>query len=169
MEGEKGYKKGLWTVEEDEVLMEWSLIAGRVPGRTDNQVKNHWNTHLSKKLGIRKGRTEAGRSSRTPSQLENSTPFPYLSLSGREAAPMDASNLNLKLDGSKDNSIGADDQKKGIQFSSGNEVRSIVGVEETVAAANEHSDSPYWISNLETPSLMEFLNQYSPDFVWHGL
>ena len=30
----------------------WALIAGRVPGRTDNQVKNHWNTNLSKKLGI---------------------------------------------------------------------------------------------------------------------
>lgn len=28
----------------------WSLIAKRVPGRTDNQVKNYWNTHLSKKL-----------------------------------------------------------------------------------------------------------------------
>ncbi|KAI9177748.1 hypothetical protein LWI28_018803 [Acer negundo] len=27
----------------------WSLIAKRVPGRTDNQVKNYWNTHLSKK------------------------------------------------------------------------------------------------------------------------
>uniref|UniRef100_A0A5B6ZEG5 Putative MYB transcription factor n=1 Tax=Davidia involucrata TaxID=16924 RepID=A0A5B6ZEG5_DAVIN len=28
----------------------WSLIAGRIPGRTDNEIKNYWNTHLSKKL-----------------------------------------------------------------------------------------------------------------------
>jgi myb proto-oncogene protein len=26
------------------------LIAGRIPGRTDNEIKNYWNTHLSKKL-----------------------------------------------------------------------------------------------------------------------
>ncbi|KAJ7297351.1 hypothetical protein O6H91_Y062500 [Diphasiastrum complanatum] len=28
----------------------WSLIAGRMSGRTDNEIKNYWNTHLSKKL-----------------------------------------------------------------------------------------------------------------------
>ncbi|GLJ36625.1 hypothetical protein SUGI_0736780 [Cryptomeria japonica] len=28
----------------------WSLIAGRLPGRSDNDIKNHWNIHLSKKL-----------------------------------------------------------------------------------------------------------------------
>lgn len=28
----------------------WSLIAGRLPGRTDNEIKNYWNTCLRKKL-----------------------------------------------------------------------------------------------------------------------
>lgn len=32
----------------------WSLIAGRLPGRTDNEVKNYWNSHMKKKL-IRMG------------------------------------------------------------------------------------------------------------------
>lgn len=32
------------------ILCRWSLIAGRIPGRTDNEIKNYWNTHLSKKL-----------------------------------------------------------------------------------------------------------------------
>ncbi|KAL2324853.1 hypothetical protein Fmac_023911 [Flemingia macrophylla] len=28
----------------------WSLIAGRLPGRTDNEIKNYWNGHLRKKI-----------------------------------------------------------------------------------------------------------------------
>ena len=30
-------------------MYRWSLIAGRLPGRTANDVKNYWNTHLRKK------------------------------------------------------------------------------------------------------------------------
>ncbi|XP_047326310.1 transcription factor MYB82-like [Impatiens glandulifera] len=32
----------------------WSLIAGRLPGRTDNEIKNYWNTYIAKKVQITK-------------------------------------------------------------------------------------------------------------------
>ncbi|KAG6555492.1 hypothetical protein Mapa_002727 [Marchantia paleacea] len=51
-------KRGNFLDEEEQLIItlqsllgnRWSLIAGRLPGRTDNEIKNHWNTHLKKKL-----------------------------------------------------------------------------------------------------------------------
>ncbi|KAJ4964411.1 hypothetical protein NE237_024350 [Protea cynaroides] len=51
-------KRGNFTEEEDELIIKlhsllgnkWSLIAGRLTGRTDNEIKNYWNTHIKRKL-----------------------------------------------------------------------------------------------------------------------
>ncbi|KAI6672146.1 hypothetical protein NL676_000052 [Syzygium grande] len=51
-------KRGNFTDEEKQMIInlhsvfgnKWSAIATHLPGRTDNEIKNLWNTHLKKKL-----------------------------------------------------------------------------------------------------------------------
>lgn len=51
-------KRGNFSKEEEETIINlhemlgnrWSAIAARLPGRTDNEIKNVWNTQLKKRL-----------------------------------------------------------------------------------------------------------------------
>ncbi|KAK6922229.1 SANT/Myb domain, partial [Dillenia turbinata] len=86
-------KRGNFTEDEEDLIIKlhallgnrWSLIAGRLPGRTDNEVKNYWNSHLRRKLmnmGIDPNNHRLSQGILRPQNTENNTSSGATSFSG---------------------------------------------------------------------------------------
>uniref|UniRef100_A0A8I6YDS5 Uncharacterized protein n=1 Tax=Hordeum vulgare subsp. vulgare TaxID=112509 RepID=A0A8I6YDS5_HORVV len=66
-----GLKRGRMTPHEERLILElharwgnrWSRIARKLPGRTDNEIKNYWRTHMRKKAQERKRNVSPSSSS----------------------------------------------------------------------------------------------------------
>ncbi|KAK9288901.1 hypothetical protein L1049_017370 [Liquidambar formosana] len=66
-------KRGNITAEEEDTIIKlhaslgnrWSLIAGHLPGRTDNEIKNYWNSHLCRRIHSITGPTSEALSTYT--------------------------------------------------------------------------------------------------------
>ncbi|XP_006601427.1 transcription factor MYB98-like [Glycine soja] len=64
-------KKDIWTEEEDKILIQahaeignkWAEIAKKLPGRTENSIKNHWNATKRRQYSKRKCRSKYPRGS----------------------------------------------------------------------------------------------------------
>ncbi|KAK4286209.1 hypothetical protein QN277_002798 [Acacia crassicarpa] len=60
-------KRGNYTPEEEQLIIQlhhqlgnrWSAIAAKLPGRTDNDIKNYWHTNLKKRIQDKSGKQRA--------------------------------------------------------------------------------------------------------------
>ncbi|XP_062217238.1 transcription factor LAF1-like [Phragmites australis] len=68
-----GLKRGMFSQEEEDIVInlqaklgnKWSQIAMQLPGRTDNEVKNYWNSYLKKRVMQAQG----GSNPKSPAEL----------------------------------------------------------------------------------------------------
>nr|QIG55738.1 MYB transcription factor [Paeonia suffruticosa] len=149
-------KRGQFSEEEDDLIIRlhnllgnrWSLIAGRIPGRTDNQVKNHWNTHLKKKLRTSKDRISKVGASSQPVSIQAEPE--------EESLRTPTSEISFRKD--EGQKMMEDGSEYGIELSSIQEA---------------DNGNFFWFYNEDlvpnSPGLLELLDLYSLDFVWHGL
>lgn len=146
----------------------WSLIAGRVPGRTDNQVKNHWNTHLSKSL--KDGKT-------TTSKKDFSLPVPSSQDRSSQAAGEEVESNACQEDVAQKQSVSEGEAQSGLNGCSSEEQ---IMLQQQISTNDQHfsnmsgdcSLSSLWVVNNEqslddASSLVEIFEGFPLDMMWN--
>ncbi|CAJ2653145.1 unnamed protein product [Trifolium pratense] len=91
-------KRGIFAQDEEDLIIKlhallgnrWALIAGRLPGRTDNEVKNYWNSHIRRKL-IKMGIDPNNH------KLHKGFPSPHVFAAGTSSSSCDKSINKLEI------------------------------------------------------------------------
>ncbi|TYJ25981.1 hypothetical protein E1A91_A07G087100v1 [Gossypium mustelinum] len=102
----------------------WSLIAGRLPGRTANDVKNYWNTYLRKKMV---------------------KPSPKLNIEVIKPRPL---NLSVPLDKNNNNNNNDSDHAAASTPASNSLVSSDSGNNSSYDFSNDNNEIMWWKNML---------------------
>ncbi|CAN1283019.1 Transcription factor MYB48 [Linum perenne] len=165
-----GLKRGKMTPQEEKLVVElhakwgnrydklWSRIARKLPGRTDNEIKNYWRTHMRKKAQERKRAISPSSSSNNSSASNTTTvdssPFQetgdrsFYDTGGNEVVATAGKTNDLMQVGDKGYSM--DDIWKDIENT----------IEPVSAGFNEEG------CNFSGPSIISPPWEYFPDTLW---
>ncbi|KAF5804468.1 putative transcription factor MYB-HB-like family [Helianthus annuus] len=163
-----GLKRGKLSPHEERLVLElhskfgnrWSKIARKLPGRTDNEIKNYWRTHL-RKIAQEKKRSTTSSSSSSLSQCSSSssrctTVASMPVIETKERSFYDTGGVDQKLTNMKG--------KNNNHFKSG------------TTRVSDSSDGYYWMDDiwndlglLEDDNMKPFFDPYSeiaPSLTW---
>lgn len=156
----------------------WSLIAGHLPGRTDNEIKNYWNSRLSKKIYSTTGKKDAPESAdlskrSTPGRPKKSA---ILKKNKKQTTPLASSQSNSiakvalldagstsRLEGAEKEPSKSDEEEKKetsnaammdpkVEEKETWELGSNELIDETIKGIDERENS-VWSSNIESEEL----------------
>lgn len=160
-------KRGKMTPQEEKLILElhsqwgnrWSKIARKLPGRTDNEIKNYWRTHMRKKAQEKKKRDMS-----PSSPLSNCTSL----CSSSSSLNNETSDYNVNTDqstttGSPDDAFSLQEKNKAHQeaYSMDDIWKDITSSEEPIKPACEERSS-----NFSCPPLASPFWEYCPDTLW---
>ncbi|GAB4860278.1 hypothetical protein Ancab_011759 [Ancistrocladus abbreviatus] len=165
-----GLKRGKMTPHEEKLVLElhsqwgnrWSRIARRLPGRTDNEIKNYWRTHMRKKAQERK-RAISPSSTNCWSSSSNNSSRDSKVLTETSSKDFQTQNNTEQHDASA--STGKESGQEEVAYSMDEIWKDITSSEEEpIKPVNDGYGEEG--SNFSCPSIISPLWEYCPDALW---
>ncbi|KAL9238812.1 hypothetical protein vseg_013186 [Gypsophila vaccaria] len=141
----------------------WSRIARRLPGRTDNEIKNYWRTHMRKQAQQKKRELSPSSSSLVNSSFSSDSAAEN-SVTITESSSMFRSTEAPERSALRDKKHQKDESKKEDEFYSMDDIwKDITSEEEQIKPVYDgYSEDSF----LSCPPMVSPLWEYCPDTFW---